>query len=79
MVLRSPSLRSGYETAALSDLTHSRSYFVSTIPYSIGARTVALRLFRWHNPYPRKDIRSLTFRADNPFAGPMLFSITGVE
>lgn len=72
-------LRSGYETAALSDLTHSRSYFVSTIPYSIGARTVALRLFRWHNPYPRKDIRSLTFRADNPFAGPMLFSITGVE
>src|SRR5579875_461546 len=72
-------LRSGYEIAALSDLIPSRSYFASTIPYSIGAHTVALRLFRWRNPYPHKVIRSLTFRAENPFAGPILFSITGVE
>lgn len=72
-------LRAGYELSAMDDGSPSRSYYASSIPVKNGQHKVTLRLFRWHNPNPQQTIGALTFRAEDPLAGPILFSVTGVR
>ena len=70
-------LRYGREIRALDDETAAAT--VSTDPVHWGkiSSPLSLRLFRWKNPRPTVEIVRLEFRADHPYAAPILFGVTG--
>lgn len=69
-------LRYGEQIRALDD-GDSTGYAATPIAWNNG-NALTLRLFRWTNPRPRVAITRIEFRADHPYAGPILFSLTGL-
>jgi hypothetical protein len=71
-------LRYGYQICALNDGIPSDSFSTSAI--AIRAHIpLTLRLLQWRNPRPNIAIARVEFRADNPLAAPILFSLTGIQ
>ncbi len=69
-------LRYGSEIRALDDSAPS-AYTTSALSWGNPSAPRTLRLLRWSNPRPQVAIARLEFRADNPCAAPILFSVTG--
>jgi hypothetical protein len=70
-------LRYGYEIAALEDQTPAASLRTSSVKYGEGDARLQLRLMRWYNPRPSVTITRIELDADDPFAAPILFGVTG--
>ncbi len=70
-------LHYGREIRALDDDTSAAT--VSTDPVHWGKTNapLSLRLLRWKNPRPTVEIVALEFRAEHPYAAPILFGVTG--
>ena len=70
-------LRYGKEIRALDDDTSAATLSTDPVHWGSAAAPLNLRLLRWKNPRPTVEIVGLEFRADHPYAAPILFGVTG--
>ena len=70
-------LRYGREIRALDDDTAAATLSTDPVHWGKAAAPLNLRLLRWKNPRPTVEIVSLEFRAEHPYAAPILFGVTG--
>jgi hypothetical protein len=70
-------LRYGKEIRALDDDTSAATLSTDPVHWGTAAAPRSLRLLRWKNPLPAVEIVGLEFRADHPYAAPILFGVTG--
>jgi hexosaminidase len=70
-------LRYGREIRSLDDDTSAATLSTDPVHWGSASAPRSLRLLRWKNPRPNVEIVSLEFRADHPYAAPILFSVTG--
>lgn len=70
-------LRYGKEIRALDDDTSAATLSTDPVHWGNPAAPRSLRLLRWKNPRPTVEIVALEFRADHPYAAPILFGVTG--
>lgn len=70
-------LRYGEDIRALDDDTAAATFSTDPVHWGSVSSPRSLRLLRRQNPYPTVEIVSLEFRADHPYAAPILFGVTG--
>lgn|GEM_PF-344838 len=70
-------LHYGREIRALDDDTSAATLSTDPVHWGKTAAPLNLRLLRWKNPRPAVEIVGLEFRADHPYAAPILFGVTG--
>ncbi|MCW3095313.1 MAG: N-acetyl-beta-hexosaminidase [Chthonomonadaceae bacterium] len=70
-------LHYGREIRALDDDTSAATLSTDPVHWGKAAAPLSLRLLRWKNPRPTVEIVSLEFRAEHPYAAPILFGVTG--
>lgn len=70
-------LHYGREIRALDDDTSAATLSTDPVHWGKATAPLSLRLLRWKNPHPTVEIVSLEFRADHPYAAPILFGVTG--
>jgi len=70
-------LRYGREIRALDDDTSAATLSTDPVHWGKPTAPLSMRLLRWKNPHPTVEIVSLEFRAEHPYAAPILFGVTG--